>query len=243
MTVNKWIRRVAVLALAGLLIPSAGAAVFFNSTFQPDTTTTPPEPVDKGCTGNVGVGYACVAAVNSFSLQAWTVAAGSVDWVQFLWDPAVTTVPAANSVDLNAQTPGTIRADFSGLTAGNVYVVTLMYSGNPGDNDFEDSAPNDKNFTALISPSSTSTAWWGQASFSFDAETTTLPNLSYKTSSFAFTAQGTSGTIWLRSDTAGSFGAVIGMVDISDAGQVPEPATYALMGAGLAALAFARRRR
>jgi hypothetical protein len=228
-------RRLAIVALAGLFIPVASAAIFY-STFQP-TPGSPSEPTDKGCVGNVSAGYACVAATNTFSIDAWLVTSGSVDYQTLPYQPAAV---GGASVDLNHFAQGQIQHQLTGMTVGGVYAVTLMYSGNP-DGNISAPTPNPKTFTASVT-STGGGSTWGSQSFSFNSMTATEPNMNYSTGSFLFTAGATTGSIWLTGTSGGFYGAVVGSVDVSDAG-VPEPATFTMLGAGLLALAVVRRRR
>jgi len=235
--VNNWLRRLALVVVGVLvLVPGASAAIVFQSTFQPNPSATPPEPVDKGCVGNTG--YNCIQAPNSFSKDQWVVYVGNVDWVSTLWNPSVA---GGSSVDINGTVQGGLVTTMYNLTPGQVYAVTVQFSGNPGDNSLVTGA-NNKTFVAYVDDTAYTSVWGSQA-FSFDAQTNTSLNLlNYTSGTFTFTAAASTGTIILASTTPGEFGPVVGEVTVQDVGGVPEPATCFSLGAGLLALAALRRR-
>ena len=153
---------------------------------------------------------------------------GSVDLINTYWQAK----DGAYSIDLDgtgtttpSDVPGGVSQSFT-TTPGTEYIVTFALSGNP------DGAPSANPVkTVLVSgPGATQTYTYNTAT-----EMNTHTDMKYVTETFVFTATGASSTLMFQSEDAptSNFGPVI---DAVVAAPVPEPGTWLLTGAALAAL-------
>ena len=157
------------------------------------------------------------------SITGWTVNGDSIDYIGSYWVAA----DGSRSLDLNGNGQGGIQQTVNGFDIGTLYTLTFMMSGNPD---------RDQINTLRLSVSGI-----GFQDYTFDSSVATNANMGWVQYSFLFAATATTHTISFDSQDASAFGSALDNVGIT--GEVPEPATYAMMGGGLIALAFLRRRK
>jgi len=166
--------------------------------------------------------FSTVSGGNNSSISGWTVTGNSVDYIGNYW----TAQDASRSVDLNGAAQGGIQQTFDTLD-GIQYNVTFWLAGNP------DGLPVAK--SVLVSATGAT-----DGLFSFDSTGASKNNMGWSKYTYNFLASGTSTTLSFASQNAGAYGAALDNVSVS---AVPEPATWALMLIGFAAVGFGMRRR
>jgi choice-of-anchor C domain-containing protein len=206
-------------ATAGALVASSAFAgsLLTNGGFEDISGASP-----QGWGGyTFGAGYTPV-------LPGWTVDKGSVDVTQTgsEWGPAA---EGTNALDLNGWTAGQISQSFS-TTTGDRYTVSFEYSRNPAGAPYFATA----NVTADNKTVHVVAADDGTFGSTY--------NMVWKTDSFHFLAKGPSSTFTLTATNPGNGGVFFDNLSVV-AGGVPEPATWATMLIGFAALGYMGYRR
>lgn len=202
--------------LVGLSAIPAHASLILNGSFE----------------GGISPGsFTTLIAGDTTSLTGWTVASGNIDYIGTYW----TASNGSRSLDLNGLVPGSISQTFSGLVAGQTYVVSFDLAGNPA------GGPQPKMITVTTD----------EAVFnaSFDSSNTSLSSMGWKPKSFTFVAAGTTDTLIFASNTLGfsgnetyptAFGPALDNVAVN---AVPESSTWAMMIMGFAGVGFLAYRR
>ena len=164
--------------------------------------------------------FTSVPAVST--IGPWTVGLGGVDWIGSYWTPAA----GSASVDLSALAPGSVFTTLS-TVAGQSYVLNFSLAGNP-------------DLAGVKTVHVTVGDFVGD--FSFDTTGMSLGAMGWVGQTASFKASSSSDVLTFAAAAgSGAYGPAIDAVSVSD---VPEPATYGMMGLGLAALGlFARRRK
>lgn len=166
--------------------------------------------------------FSTVSGGNNSAITGWTVTGNSVDYIGNYW----TAQDGSRSIDLNGGAQGGIQQTFDTL-AGVQYNVTFWLAGNP------DGAPITKN--VLVSATGAT-----DGLFSFDSTGTSKINMGWSKYTYNFLGTGSPTTLSFASQNAGAYGAALDNVAVN---AVPEPATWALMLIGFAAVGFGMRRR
>ena len=204
--------------MAGAAIPlgATQAATLINGSFE-----------GSGDIGN----FQTINAVDNSTIPGWTVASGSVDWIQNYWISS----NGSRSLDLNGLAPGSISQTITGLTNGQQYEVTFDLAGNLA------GGPNPKTLSVTASA--------GSNSYSFDASSTHLNAMGWVPESFFFTATGSSALLTFASTTTGvsgngsypfAFGPALDNVSVS---ATPLPAALPLFAGGLGVIGLLAKRR
>jgi choice-of-anchor C domain-containing protein len=155
----------------------------------------------------------------SSGLSGWSIS-GSVDLIKDYWAPA----SGSYSLDLNGGGASTISQAFA-TQIGMTYNVSFSMAGNP------DGGGN-KSINASVTTPNT---------YTFDISNSTHANMGWVTKTFSFVATSNSSTLSFVGDAAnGPYGAALDNVSVS---AVPEPATYAMMLAGLSLMGYVARNR
>ena len=179
-------------------------------------------------------GFQSLSAPDNFTITGWTVSAGSVDYIGPYWQAA----HGQRSLDLaGLYYNGTIYQTFP-TTPGTPYQVTFALAGNP------DVQPRTTSVQVWVSDGSTV---FDSAVFNYTVNGQTRTSMGWVYVSWTFTAQSALTTLgFTGQDTyndptwAYSFGPALDDVSVT---AIPEPATLALVGLGLIAAGFLRRRR
>lgn len=208
----------ALAACAALLagaVPLAQAAAFTNGSFE-TVSAVGGEPV---CAGGA---TACIQYdAGATGIAGWLVEAGSLDVVGSLWVAA----DGTRSIDLSGVSAGTLSQTFD-TTIGSTYQVSFQISGNF--------------FGGPATKTATASAGGVVLALSFDASASTAASMGWQQQSFSFTALSDTTTLRFVSGTNSNAGMALDNVQVTAA---PEPQTWALWSAGLAALLAVRRRR
>lgn len=158
----------------------------------------------------------------STAIAGWTVGSGSIDWIKGHWQPS----EGQHSLDMSGNGPGSIFQSLTGLAVGSKYSVSFDMAGNP------DGGPAVKWLRVSAGTDS--------EDFSFDTTGQSRGAMGWLTQEFDFTATAAIETLTFASLIGNAYGPALDNVRLE---RVPEPATLALLGAGLAGLAASRRRR
>lgn len=211
----------AALMLGGAV--GASAAPVFTTDFSEYSPVNPYDEVMSGTYGNI------------------TVGGGGVDWVGTYWQAPG---EGQNSVDMNRRDAGALSISVPNLTQGQQYALTFSLAGNP------DSLIYDTNHVKglQVSNGTTSQNYYFNVANALGAGIpSTNANMGWVGRTFYFTAQGGDVLTFSSLNSGSMWGAALGNLSISavgsNPGAVPEPSTVLLMGAGLAGLFVARRRR
>jgi len=165
-----------------------------------------------------GAGY-------TLPMPGWDVT-GTVDITitPSTWGPADS---GTHALDLNGFETGSIAQSFA-TTIGQKYDVSFAYSRNVA------GAPDPATAFATAGGSMLNISAANDGSFG------SVGAMLWKNAGFSFTASALSSTLSFTSTVGGSGGVFLDSVSVT---AVPEPETYALMLAGLSAVAFVARRR
>jgi choice-of-anchor C domain-containing protein len=154
----------------------------------------------------------------SLDITGWVVLPINIDYIGTYWQAA----EGNRSIDLNGGATGGIAQTFDTI-AGQLYRVRFALAGNP------DGPP--------VDPTVRVSAGADVEDFTFLGAGTSRPSMGWVYREFEFTALSASTTLAFNSLESGFFGPAIDDVSVA-----PEPATMALLGAGLLAVAARRRR-
>lgn len=175
--------------------------------------------------GDAGLGGFTTLGAGSTNMTGWTVASGSVDWINGYWMAD----DGTHSVDMNGNSVGAIEQTIN-TVAGRTYTLTFDMSGNP----------------YIGSDTRTMQVSAGGASAPFTYTFTTPPNshadMNWVEESLNFTATGPTTLITFASTSTGNccWGPALDDVAV----MVPEPMTWAMLLVGFGGLgAMARSRR
>ena len=166
--------------------------------------------------------FTTVSGGDNSSVTGWAATGNSVDYIGNYW----TAQDGLRSIDLNGGAQGGIQQTFDTL-AGVQYNVTFWLAGNP------DGSPVTK--SVLVGATGAT-----DGLFSFDSTGASKSNMGWSKYTYNFLATGTSTTLSFASQNAGAYGAALDNVAVA---AVHEPATWALMLIGFAAVGFGMRRR
>jgi choice-of-anchor C domain-containing protein len=156
----------------------------------------------------------------STALTGWSIVGQGIDYIGTYWVAA----EGSRSVDLSSTGAGGIQQLFDTIP-GVTYNVTFSLAGNPV------GGPAIKSVGVEIGATVTN--------FTFDTTGRSLTDMGWETRSLQFTATGTSTVLGFVSNTLTAFGPAIDNVSVS---AIPEPATWAMFGGGLLAVALSRRK-
>jgi choice-of-anchor C domain-containing protein len=159
------------------------------------------------------------------SITGWSIGGAGIDWIGSYWQAS----NGVRSLDLSALAGGRVSQDVTTRVGGR-YTVTFDMAGNP------DGAPPVK--TLLVSIN-------GGAStpYTFTTNgTTSRPAMGWTTYSYDFVANSAVSTLAFTSIDNTASGPALDNVSISG-GNVPEPATWAMLIAGFGLVGVAARRR
>lgn len=222
--------RVLLLLVAALSLDGAlSAAPIFTSSFSEVAVVTP-KGYDEHQSGTLG---------------PWTLGGGGVDLVGSYWQSAD---GDGQSIDLNDRRLGSISTALP-TVAGHTYQVAFYMAGNPDTLSWGLDYWPRSNSVKTIEVS----AGGSSQQFSFDIANglgagipSTRSNMGWVYYTFTFTAQSTADVLTFLSlgprDPWGAALDAISVTDITGPTPIPEPATFMLLGAGLAGFAFARKR-
>ena len=144
-----------------------------------------------------GTGFQQLDAPDT-SIDGWSVASGSVDWVGTYW----TAPDGAMSVDLSGADAGSLSQTFD-TTIGNTYTVAFLLSGNPA------GPPSLK--TLEVSATGGTTGL-----YSHDTTGSDLTTMVWTPETYTFLATSASTTITFLSTTAGPYGPALDNVVVSE---------------------------
>ena len=212
-------RKIALLAplSAPLLASAAGPNLLSNGGFE-----------NLAGAALEGWGGYTYGAGYSQPMAGWTVDTGSVDIVHkdTAWGPAS---EGNFSLDINGWDAGKITSNSFATVVGQIYTVSFDYSRNVyGSADFVATA--NAGGQSLVITTQNDTGTYG-----------TPYHMKWVSTGFQFKAQEELTTLSFTANTQGNAGVFLDNVSVTAA--VPEPETYALMLAGLAAVGFVARRR
>ena len=165
-------------------------------------------------------------------IPGWTVTAGSIDIIYLTGTAGWSASDGLRSIDLDGLSGGTMVQTFD-TVPGSTYTIAFdlaanFYAGN------------------LIKSVLVTAPGFSQI-YTFNSAGRTALNMGWETETFQFVAAGTSSTLSFDSQTNSAFGAALDNVRVSVDGvtPIPEPATFALIGLGLAAgkLRLSRRKK
>jgi choice-of-anchor C domain-containing protein len=161
------------------------------------------------------------------TIGAWTVDQGSVDLIKTYWQAGA----GSYSLDMSGNEAGVISQTVGGLTAGGLYAVSFLFSGNP------DAGGGARTMEALIDGLSI-----GTVVFDTNAVGNTASAMGWTQATFTFTAPGTSVLLAFSSVANGSgpWGPALDAVSLS---AVPVPAAASLLLLALGGLGLAARKR
>ena len=183
--------------------------------------------------------FVTVYGPNTATISNWTVPANTnVDYVGGYW----TAAQGNRSLDLNGSPGvGTIYQTMTGLTVGQAYQVRFAMAGNPY------VQPRYADLQVWVSAGGPP---YASANFRFYVNGQDFNNMGWQYYTWKFTATSSTITLGFTSldnapedfdPLAGySFGPALDDVSVT---AIPEPATLALVGLGLIAAGFLRRRR
>ncbi|WP_426162912.1 choice-of-anchor C family protein [Sandarakinorhabdus sp. DWP1-3-1] len=160
----------------------------------------------------------------SGNVDNWTIGGGGIDYIGTYWIAQ----DGTRSLDLSALGAGSISQDLA-TDIGSSYAVTFFMSGNP------DGAPGLKTLVASAGAAS--------EEFTIDASTFSSPDIVWTPFTFNFTATSATTTLTFTSGVDTAYGAAIDNVAITTLTAVPEPASWAMLIAGLGLVGYAQRRR
>ncbi len=154
--------------------------------------------------------------------NVWTVTGGSVDLIGNYWQAPTL---GGGSVDLDGNAQGGIQQIFN--TTEGRYSLQFYLSANP------DGGLGTKQVTVSV-------GGVNQDFFYTLTGANTHGNMGYALETLNFVSLGGPTTLSFQSDTAGSFGGVIGGVEVS---AIPEPATWTMLLLGFGAIGWSLRSR
>lgn len=164
-------------------------------------------------------------ATGSTDITGWTVGGAGVDWIGSYWQPA----DGARSVDLSALAGGSVSQAVTTVVGGR-YKVSFAMAGNP------DGTPPVKTMNVTINGSAL-------APYNFTTNgTTSRAAMGWTTYTYDFVATSTVSNLAFTSIDNTPSGPALDNVSISG-GNVPEPATWAMLIAGFGLVGVAARRR
>lgn len=200
----------AALALA-LAAGTAQAATVANGSFEdPGTFLGQYQTINTG--GTIG---------------AWTVDQGSVDLIRTYWQAGA----GSYSLDMAGNGPAVISQTLSGLTAGGLYSLSFLFSGNP------DVGGGARKMDALIDGLTV-----GSVVFDTNAVGNTLSAMGWVQATFTFVAPGASVVLGFSSlnNGTGPWGPALDAVSVA---AVPVPAAAPLLLLALGGLGMMARKR
>jgi len=158
-------------------------------------------------------------AVNSTSIDSWTLQTGSVDYIGTRWLAG----DGSRSLDMSGISAGSIFQNVGGFSVGQSYRLSFLLAGNPG------AGPAVKTLQASIGSSS--------QTYTFDITGFTPDNMGWSQRQLDFTATSVMMNLTFSSLTAGNAGAALDGVSIT---AVPEPRAVSLGIVALCLAVFAR---